>query len=45
MIAQTPNDKLDLAHSVLGIRDSYDECHFLQIEKEQGDRRGSGGLW
>lgn len=45
MIAQTLSDKLALAHSVLEIRDPYDECHFLQIEKEQGDQRGSEGLW
>lgn len=35
MITQTGPDKLDLAPSVLGIRDPYDECHFLQIEKQQ----------
>lgn len=45
MIAQTLSDKLDLAHSVLEIRDPYDECHFLQIEKEQWEQRGSEGLW
>lgn len=35
MITQTGSDKLDLAPSVLGTRDPYDECHFLQIEKQQ----------
>lgn len=37
MIAQTKSDKLDLAQSVLGIWEPYYECHFLEIEKRQGE--------
>ncbi len=43
MVTQTGSDKLDLAHSVLGTRDPYDDCHFLQIEKQQRDWKESDG--